>query len=284
MRKLLYIFLDGVGVTTSTIENPVSTLFKNLTGVDFIKDNLPVLNKDLLLKYIDATLDVPGIPQSATGQTSLMTGVNAQQFLGYHLTAFPNQKLIELIETKNILLELKNRGLKVTCANIFSREYFIKRSARKKNMFPVSALSVMKSGIEFRFIEDHERGEAVFAHLTNNPVENMLNICNNHDFIFFEYFITDSYGHKKDYSKILKETEKINSFIEKLWNNGKNNFDIILTSDHGNSEDNTTANHTLNPVPFLYLSQNMKLKEHFNSSVKSITDFKKAVIDHYFTI
>ncbi len=297
MKKLLFIFLDGVGLGSDKTDNPIKDLFKNMTGRDFVSRNYPMLTPEYLIKPIDAILGVKGIPQSATGQTSIMTGISGQGLLGHHHTAFPNEQLIELIKEHNILLTLKNSGLKATCANMYSKEYFEKRSLRKKNMFPVSALSVKTSDLPFRFLDDYNRGEAVFADITNNVIKsrgydidiitpetaagNMLNICNQNDFTFFEYFITDTYGHKKEREKLITEVDKINRFVKELWNNGNNDFDIIITSDHGNCEDIGTGNHTMNPVPFIYFSKDDDLKQQFLNEVKDITGFKDAVLKHF---
>lgn len=297
MNNLLFIFIDGVGLGHRNMSNPITDLFKNITFRDFIIDSYPLLTEEFLLKPIDAILGVEGIPQSATGQTSIMTGISGQGTLGYHHTAFPNEELIRLIKEENILLTLKKLGLKATCANMYSKEYFEKRESRTKNMLPVSALSVKTSDLPFRFMDDYKRGEAVFADITNHVIrsrgydidiispeeasKNMLNICRENHFTFFEYFITDTYGHKKEEEKLKNEVKKLNTFIESLWNNGKNGIDIILTSDHGNCEDISTGNHTTNPVPFLYFSENNKLKKHFLESVHSITDFKAAVLKHF---
>lgn len=296
MRKLLFFFLDGVGLGNSE-NNPIKDLFKNITGEDFLSQNFPKITEDYLLKPIDAVLGVPGLPQSATGQTSLMTGINGQKILGHHHTAFPNEILITLIKDNNLLLSLKRRGLNPTCANMYSKEYFEKRSNRRKNMFPVSALSIKHSDIPFKFLDDYNRGEAVFADITNdiikrrgypidiispeNAADNMLNICSKHDFVFFEYFITDTYGHKKLEEKLKSEVIKINRFLRHLWNNGDNEIDIIITSDHGNCEDISTGNHTTNPVPFFYLSKNMELKKKFHDEVKDITQLKNSIFAHF---
>lgn len=296
MRKLLFFFLDGVGLGKLE-NNPITELFKNITSEDFILDNYPKIDDNYLLMPIDAVLGVPGIPQSATGQTSIMTGINGQKVLGHHHTAFPNETLISLIKDKNLLLALKNMGIKTTCANMYSKEYFERREKMSKNMFPVSALSIKHSSTPFRFLKDYNNGEAVFADITNDIIksrgydidiitpekagENMLNIFKNHDFVFFEYFITDSYGHKRLEDKLKGEVNKINRFLETLWNNGNNNIDIIITSDHGNCEDISTGNHTLNPVPLFYLSKNRKLKDYLIKNVKDISHFKESVIKHF---
>lgn len=296
MKKLLFFFLDGVGLGHES-DNPIKNLFTNITGEAFLLANFPRITENYLLKPIDAVLGVPGIPQSATGQTSLMTGINGQKVLGHHHTAFPNEPLISLIKDRNILSALKKQGLNPTCANMYSKEYFEKRSNRRKNMFPVSALSIKHSNIPFKFLDDYNRGEAVFADITNDIIksrgypieiispekaaENMLNICKKHDFVFFEYFITDTYGHKRMKDKLSNEVIKINKFLKHLWRDGNNEIDIIITSDHGNCEDISTGNHTLNPVPFFYLSKNMELKKEFLNTVSDITHFRMSILRHF---
>lgn len=295
MRPLLFLFLDGIGVSTTEQNNPISTLFHDLSGVTLLQENLPVLNSDLLLKSIDPILGVKGTPQSATGQTTLMTGINSQKEIGFHQTAFPGEGLMTILKQHNLLSELKEMGLKVTCANLYSREYFTRRRERRKNMFPVSALSVMYADLPFRFIEEYNNGKALFADITNNRVkrrgwdieeikakdaaERMASICKENDFIFFEYFLTDSLGHKRDTKNLEFECNKLNSFIKELWREG--GFDIIITSDHGNAEDCSIANHTLNPVPFLFLTRNLQLKKFYSDSVNNITHVKEVIL-HYF--
>ncbi len=91
---------------------------------------------------VDAVQDVPGIPQSATGQTSLYTGINAQKILGHHLTAIPNKKLINIINERSLLKILKESEISVTSANMYSEEFFKKTVCNEKktcSLFPHSA-------------------------------------------------------------------------------------------------------------------------------------------------
>ena len=81
-------------------------------------------------------MGVQGIPQSATGQTSIFTGVNAQAVLGHHLTAFPNETLVKIIQERSLLKTLTEKGISATSANLYTREFFEARSKRRKNMFP----------------------------------------------------------------------------------------------------------------------------------------------------
>lgn len=280
-----------MGVSKTSENNPLAPLFKGLTGAELLEKNLPIINEELLLKSIDPILGVKGIPQSATGQTSIMTGKNSQQVIGYHQTAFPNKELMEILKEYGLLKELKDRGLDVTCINLYSREYFERRSQRRKNMFPVSALSVMYADLPFRFIEDYNRGEAVVADITSRRIgeitpeeaaKRVINISKGYDFLFFEYFLTDTYGHKKATTVLEKECIKLNRFIETLWNRGEHSLDIIVCSDHGNAECSDIANHTSNPVPFLFLTKNKPLKEYLLDNVDDITHIKNAINSYFF--
>jgi len=54
----------------------------------------------------DACLDVPGLPQSATGQTTIFTGQNASKVLSRHLHGQPTITLKKMIIENNLFKEL----------------------------------------------------------------------------------------------------------------------------------------------------------------------------------
>ena len=92
---LFMLFVDGVGI-------PPKSYFSGLPFFGFSQDDFSwkrylsrrceplTLPFGGLVKPVDPKLGVKGIPQSATGQTSLLTGVNAQGVLGYHKSGYPN--------------------------------------------------------------------------------------------------------------------------------------------------------------------------------------------------
>ena len=85
----------------------------------------------------------------------------------------------------------------------------------------------------------------------------MVNILREADFVFHEYFITDTYAHKGRREDLKRALSEVNRFIVSLREQtDPEETAILLVSDHGNCEDTSTADHTRNPVPVLLLSEN----------------------------
>lgn len=296
MKKLFLFFIDGIGLCQK--ESPLSNLFTNITGKNLMVGNQPDFFDSGVICSADAVLKVSGIPQSATGQTTIFTGINASEYLGYHLTAFPNQKLVELIEKQSLMKSLAENGISVTSANMYSKEFFQKRAARRKNAFPVSTLTIKASGAPFRYFADYKKGEAVFADITNRLIRergydieeitpetaagNLLNILKDNEFVFFEYFMTDLYGHKRNEEKLEESVDILNRFTETVWSGTKNSDTaILIISDHGNAEDLTTGDHTTNNVPAILLTKNSNDSRKFAGSIHSLVDIYPWVLDYF---
>ena len=71
----------------------------------------------------DACLGVPGRPQSATGQTTLLTGENAARALGRHLLGFPNLALREILTRRSLFRTLATQGRRTAFANAYPVAY-----------------------------------------------------------------------------------------------------------------------------------------------------------------
>ncbi len=299
-NKLVMVFIDGVGLGQDSKENPLQDLFSDTAGRRILVKGESV--KDFgngILLPVDPCMGVPGLPQSATGQTSIFTGVNAAEILGYHLTAFPDKKLVEFIKARGLMRKLSEMGVSVTSANLYTKEFFQKKDAYDHNMLPVSTLVIKGGGAGMRFIEDYYRGGAVFADITNRlliqrdqgysidlitpeqAAENLLRISRKTDFVFFEYFLTDHYGHRMKYKKLSECAENLNRFMKYSVDNADRNTHFLIVSDHGNAEDISTSAHTMNPVPMLVFSNKESVKEHFSSGVKYLYDIYSKVIDMF---
>lgn len=244
-------------------------------------------------KAIDACLGVRGLPQSATGQASLLSGVNAARLLGRHLNGLPNRALRELIQHDSIFLKLTERGLRVTFANAYQREFF--NSPLSREYVSVSTAAVMAAGIPLNDIEAVAAGRAVYQEFTNSYLnargysletrtseeagEVLVDIARRHDFTFYEYFLTDIVGHMKHFDRALVEVSK----IDRLLTGVCKQFDfvshtLLVASDHGNLEDSATKSHTRNPVPLLAFGREAEL---FIKSIRSLVDFAPAILKYF---
>ena len=98
-ERVLLVFVDGLGWPPEPLD---ASMYADLPTV-----------RHLLAEHavaLDATLGVPGLPQSATGQTALMTGVNAAREMGRHVEGFPGPTLREIIRTRNLYDQLTALG------------------------------------------------------------------------------------------------------------------------------------------------------------------------------
>ena len=91
---LLLLFFDGIGVgRDEPDENPFAAIDPGWLAP--LAGRAPV--DGTRFKGLDATLGVPGLPQSATGQTTLLTGVNAARHIGHHQVGTPGPSLRPLL-------------------------------------------------------------------------------------------------------------------------------------------------------------------------------------------
>ena len=130
--KFAFLFIDGVGLAPPSPDNPVNP------------EVCPALCKLIHshCKPIDANLGVAGLPQSATGQATMFTGVNAPQFMGRHCEGFPGPGLRDLIGKDNLFLKLKARGKKVKFADAYLVESADELESRRfKSVTTVMALT-----------------------------------------------------------------------------------------------------------------------------------------------
>ena len=214
---------------------------------------------------VDAAMGVPGLPQSATGQTALLTGLNAPAAVGRHVESFPGPALQALVREHNILRALAQRGYRVTFANGY---YMDERTERMiRNRPSVTTVAAMSAAGRVRGPGELMRGEAVCHDLTRarlrhrgyegpliTPAEaarHLIAIARTHDFTLFEYFMTDLVGHRGD----ATERARVLSELDECWAELRNfvadpRHLLLFASDHGNVEDPSTTSHTLNPVPY----------------------------------
>src|ERR1041384_4042800 len=88
--SVLLIFIDGVGIGRRGAHNPLYGLESEFFSI-FADEEAP-LSFDGRMAVTDARLGIDGLPQSATGQTTMLTGVNAAALIGRHLHGYPSPR------------------------------------------------------------------------------------------------------------------------------------------------------------------------------------------------
>jgi hypothetical protein len=283
--SVLLLFFDGVGIAPADPEaNPIAHA---------VNRPFPVLDMDYdyqggLLKLTDPTLGVEGLPQSATGQATILTGINAAAIEGRHVTAYPTVKLREMIARESIFKKIKAMGGSPMFANAYHPGYF----ARRETRYSVSTWSWLSAGIPYHNLDDLALGRAVSHDLTNQfmnefgfvvpvraPAQSgriLGEMIQRHDFVFFEYIQTDMVGHSGDFDRaavILSQiTEMLGALFRKV---NLSQHTVILVSDHGNFEDLSTNTHTRNHVPTIAWGDGAT---EFINSIESLTDITPGIL------
>jgi len=295
--NVVMLFLDGVGVGTNNPQiNPffaaVLPALLELCGGEMIHlRNARRSSSSASVTPIGATLGTEGLPQSGTGQTALMTGVNAASFIGKHFGPYPYSSLHPIIDEKNIFRRLTDAGRSVFYANAFPKKYFDFIRARRGRT-PALARSWISSGFELNDSASLAEGKALSADITGqrwnangfSPVpelspreagRRLVTLGNRHDFVLFEYSFTDHAGHGRSMPQAIEVLTLVDEFIGGIIDAMRPaSTTLIVTSDHGNLEDLSTKTHTRNPVPFIAVGRHHVAVSH---RVSEITDVSMAI-------
>jgi len=286
VTSVVLVFVDGFGWGQADADrNPFrrygGRFFSALVDGAATEHDLLSLPDGGLGKPIDVTLGVDGTPQSATGQTSLLTGINAQAELGYHLTGFPSPRLREILFDCSVIKQVVDRGQQAQFLNVFRPRWF---ELTREQQLRSSATTVanLAADLPFHTLDDIRRHRAIYQEFTNHSLLErgfdvplftpdeagriLARAARPFDFTLFEYFQTDRVGHAQDATAAVAELQKLDDFLAALLaelfspatgRDGPSSGQaadrplVIVTSDHGNLEDLSTKSHTRNPVPLL---------------------------------
>lgn len=309
--RILLIFVDGVGLGPASESNPLSTVATpNLTallGGSLTRDTCQRLSEypggdrgpdGPVLVALDARLGVEGLPQSATGQTALFTGVNAPKHLGRHVTAFPGPRLKALINQHGLLRRARKAGLEVTFANAYTDRYFERVETERRGRHSATTLTALAAGIRLRSVEELLEGEAVTWDVTRHrfgaarspseaPVHSLTPVAPEeagrhlalmaarHHLTLWETFLTDLAGHRRFEVTAEEALTRVDGLLGGVFAHRPRNLTVVLTSDHGNVEDESHTTHTENPVPLLALGPRA---ERFRS-LSRLTDVAPMILE-----
>jgi hypothetical protein len=297
----LFLFLDGVGLgDDDPTTNPFAiadlpTLHGLLGGRRLLRNTPEIDNPAARSRFIptDASMGVPGPPQSASGQATIVTGLRVPALIGGHWGPKPNEAVAAILQRENVFKSLAERGLSAALINAYPQRYFdaIKSGHRMYSAIP---MAVTAAGIPLMTADDLRAGRAFSADFNgegwraqlkydDTPVytlpdsgARLAHVAQQRAFTFFEHWVTDLVGHRGTLEEGVRTLERFDSMLSGLlahWD-----YDhglVVITSDHGNLEDLSHSHHTVNRVPaFVVGSQ----RAEFADRLSDLTGFTPAIL------
>lgn len=286
---VLLFFIDGLGIGTRGDHNPLG-LTAGLGPLAHFQNESSEVLLDGIVVPTDPRLDVEGRPQSASGQTTILTGINAPMRLGYHKQGFPNEAMREIIGEFSIFKQLEQLNIG---PNVFANAYTPRFFSEKPRWKSATTCAVEASRMGFRKLPDLLGRKALFHDFTNGHLramgfdvplfspedgaEILSGLAKTHRFTLYEHFLTDKIGHDRDLEWAVKHLPVLARLIrETLALIDLERTTFILTSDHGNIEDLSVRNHTLNDVPTIIWGRQ---KEETARRIRDLADITPAIVD-----
>nr|WP_279231245.1 metalloenzyme [Thermus altitudinis] len=230
-KGVLFLFVDGLGLGEA------------------LEDLFPFL-LELSPKALDATLGVEGLPQSGTGQTTLLTGVNAPRLLGHHQGPFPSPRLRPLLQ-KSLYAWAKETGLRILHANAYRPEYLERAAAGRRLLLSAFAQGALLAGLPLLPLGHPEALSPGFWEDPFGAGAQAASLARGFDLVVLEYWALDLFAHR--FPEALPESFlELSLFLKGFLEEGGT---LLLTSDHGNAEEPWHPRHTRNPVPLVYTGQ-----------------------------
>jgi 2,3-bisphosphoglycerate-independent phosphoglycerate mutase len=307
MPRVIFIFIDGAGVGRADADNPffqAESLFLPFwQGAAKLPDGTP-------LAAIDATFGIPGIPQSASGQTALFCGAGAAEIANRHHNGYPDQFLRKIILENNLLLCMKKNKVNARFLNAYPvfHDFFNSEHIRinadgrfwfsplfpeqfKRRISVTSCMLLAAGAVPFTekdilakraLYQDYSNCQLITQGLKlpeYSPAQAAAIIADaalEYEFIFYEYFQTDIYAHRRSFAECVDLIRDLDTLTENLLARlDKKQDTLILTSDHGNLEEFHTRGHSRNPVPLLAWGRH---GEFLRAKIKSLSDVTPALL------
>ncbi|MCI0340887.1 MAG: hypothetical protein L0216_06990 [Planctomycetales bacterium] len=266
VTRVVFVLVDGLGVgIPDPGRNPAA------------RPDLPILSQvagghgDGTLPYggrlapADAGLGVPGIPQSATGQTTLLTGLNGAKLAGRHRLGLPDRGLREALAEHSILRAATEAGRKAAFLNAFGPAFFRFPRQGRRRWIASTTTATIAAGLPLMTVADLAAGQAVSHDFTNEHLRRegcdlplhepeeagvlLAHAAEPFEFSLYEHFLTDRAGHAGDPALASAVLGNLEGFLRGLLHAlDLTSTLLVLASDHGNVEDLSTRGHTANPA------------------------------------
>ncbi|MFC4640114.1 metalloenzyme domain protein [Deinococcus hohokamensis] len=212
---------------------------------------------------LDATLGVPGLPQSGTGQSCWLTGQDAVRLMGEHFGPHPGPTLQRLLRAQALPVRLVQAGARTALVNHYAPAYFAPQRRPRVGCFPFafqaaglplnpSGLPLVPASLGLGFqapwtpaglgLEDLERLGTQLARAARDW-----------DLLVLDLWFSDLLGHAgrepvppEVRAAARAYLQRVDALLRGLLEGGA---DVALSSDHGNMEDLGVKSHTVARVP-----------------------------------
>jgi hypothetical protein len=261
---------------------------------DLLGGDLPVLGAEnvrgtAVAFPLDPLMSTPGLPQSGTGHTALLTGENAARLYGRHFGPWVPVPLRAMMMEKNILSMARKAGLSCSFANAYPRKYHELAWSKRPAGPPLAAHG---AGVLTRSEVELSTGQAVSSEIVNTTWRtslgyseipeiteeeagrNLARISRQTSLTLFAHYRTDTAGHERSLEAGVAALERLDTFLGGLLPELSPHTLLLLASDHGNIED-ITAGHTTNPTLNILMGPGA---EAMAGDLSGITDLASAVL------
>lgn len=302
---ILMIFIDGIGLGDDDPKiNPFASahmpnLMALTNGQRWLRGIGRQESDRAVFVPTDPRLGLPGRPQSATGQATIITGRNIPALIGEHYGPRPNQAIRDLISEDNIFKRVVERNGKTALVNAYPPQFHeVIDSGKRLRSSYQHALHEL--GIPLYTKESIYSGDAFAMDWTNRAWRDELGyadapvytpheagvklaeLSRRYDFAFFSHWLSDFVGHRGPFESgvyILELFDGVMSGLLDAWDDDEGL--IIVTSDHGNMEDLSHGKHTENDVPTLIIGSE---KAHFADGLRQLTDLTPRMSELLFRV
>ncbi len=306
--KTIFLFFDGVGVGARNEANPF--VISGCRHLPFYRGGME-LPDGTPLASIAADAGVAGIPQSATCQTALFTGHCGADLGPLHRRAYPDRRLRALIHRDGLLRRLLGLGCDARFINayplhehLFSADHIhldeeggLQFSPefphRFRRTLSVTTCLILGAGQRPAGETELRAGQALYQDFSNRSLidrglalpefgperaaDVLVHALDRHDFVLYEFFQTDVLAHRATRDECLELVHRLDRLVGRLLERlDPSRHTLLLTSDHGNLEDMTHRQHTVNPVPLLAWG---RLGEHVRRRVSAIEHLTPALLE-----
>lgn len=233
----------------------------------------PHTAEGVVFRPVDATLGHDGLPQSATGQTTILTGLNGADLMNGHYGPWPGPTLTRWLQ-HGTLFHDGEAAAGAALANTFPPRYFVTQG-RRRHRPNAPVVAARAAGVRLRGLDDYQAGAAVAPDLDGaglarlgesamagvaaagvaGTAATLTRLAAEYSFTFVDVWVTDGYGHDRDLAGASRFLVTLDALLALLVYDPAGpvaaGATLLVTSDHGNLEDLSVKGHTRNPVPLL---------------------------------